>query len=83
MNELMQELKLKLFEILNITDLNPEDLDNDVRLVGGNLDIDSIDILELVMMIEQDYGVKIDNKEVGEQVFTSIRSLAEYIAKNR
>ncbi len=50
--------------------------------MGGNLGIDSIDVLELVMMIEKEYAVKIDNKEVGATAFASLRSLARYIREN-
>ncbi len=47
--------------------------------MGGNLGIDSIDVLEMVIMIEKDYGVKIDNRELGVKVFATLRTLAEYI----
>ena len=50
--------------------------------MGGNLGIDSIDVLEMVIMIEKDYGIKIDNKELGVKVFANLRTLAEYIYKN-
>jgi acyl carrier protein len=51
--------------------------------VGGDLGIDSIDVLELVMMIEKDYGVKIENKELGVKVFASVRALATHISQNQ
>lgn len=51
---------------------NPEDIKDDDPLVGGETGIDSIDVLELVMMIEKDYGVKIDSKELGAKVFASV-----------
>ena len=50
-----------------------------IQLVGGDTGIDSIDVLELVMMIEKDYGVKIESKELGVKVFASVRALATYI----
>ena len=64
-------------------DVTPEEIDSDARLVGGDLDIDSIDVLELVMMIERDYGLVIDSRELGAEVFASLRALADYIQKNR
>ncbi len=79
---LIEELKVKLITILNLTDLTPEDFDEDAQLVGGELGIDSIDVLEMVVMVERDYGVAIDNKEVGEKVFASLADLAEYIRVN-
>ena len=80
---LIDELKIKTLEILNIQDVRPGDIDSDAPMVGNELGIDSIDILELVTVIERDYGVRIDNKELGRKVFTSFRSLAQYIADNR
>jgi len=83
MEALIAELKKKLVETINLPDVNPDLIDINAPLVGGELGIDSIDILELVVMIEQDYGVKIDSKEVGKKVFANFKSLAEYIAEHR
>jgi acyl carrier protein len=82
MKELVEELKVKLIDILNLTDLTPEDIDENEQLVGGEIGIDSIDVLEMVVMIEKDYGVKINNKEVGEKVFATLSGLAGYIREN-
>jgi acyl carrier protein len=81
--ELVGELKVKIIETLGLIDVNPEDLKDDAPLVGGDMGIDSIDVLELVMMIEKDYGVKIENKELGVKVFASVRALATHIFKNQ
>ncbi len=83
MDNLIEELKDKLIDILNLTDVRPADMDADARLVGGELGIDSIDVLEMVVMVEKDYGVVINSQEVGEKVFSSLRSLAAYIQENR
>jgi acyl carrier protein len=83
MEKLILELKAKIIETLDLVDVTPDDIREDDQLVGGDLGIDSIDVLELVMMIEKDYGVKIDNKELGARVFASLRTLAEYIHENR
>ena len=83
MDNLIEELKNKLIDILNLTDVSPADMDADARLVGGELGIDSIDVLEMVVMVEKDYGVVINSQEVGEKVFSSLRSLAAYIKENR
>ena len=80
---LIDELKKKVLDILNIQDVRLSDIDNNAPLVGSELGIDSIDILELVTVIEKDYGVRIDNKELGQKVFTSFTSLAQYISDNR
>ncbi len=82
MQELIEELKGKIIETLYLEDVNPEDIDEKAPLVGGEIGIDSIDILELVMMLEQDYSVIIDNKELGEKVFASLEALAAYVSEN-
>ncbi len=82
MDELIQELKKKLIEILNLSDLSPEDIDENEQLVGGDLGIDSIDVLEMVVMVEKEYDVVINNKEIGEKVFSTLAALAEYIQNN-
>ncbi len=82
MNELIEELKEKLIDILNLQDVKPADLDENEQLVGGDLGIDSIDVLEMVVMVEKDYGVIINNQEVGTKVFASLSSLAEFISEN-
>jgi len=83
MEQLIAELKHKIIETLDLIDVTPDDIKEDERLVGGSLGIDSIDILELVMMIDRDYGIKIESKELGQKVFATLRSLAAYIQANR
>lgn len=82
MNELIEELKIKLIDLLNLTDITPEEFDENARLVGGELGIDSIDVLEMVVMVEKDYGVVINSQEVGEKVFSSLTALAGYIKEH-
>jgi acyl carrier protein len=81
--ELIGELKIKIIETLGLIDVGPEDIKDDAPLVGGDMGIDSIDVLELVMMIEKDYSVKIESKELGVKVFESVRVLATHIFKNQ
>jgi acyl carrier protein len=80
---LVSELKVKIIKTLGLMDVTPEDIKDDSPLVGGDTGIDSIDVLELVMMIEKDYGVKIDSKELGAKVFASVRALATHIFNNQ
>ncbi len=79
MNELITELKSKLITLLNLAEVTPDTFDENARLVGGDLGIDSIDVLEMVVMVEQDYGVVINNQEIGEKVFSTLTALADYI----
>ncbi len=82
MSELIEELKVKLIEILNLQDVTPADFDANAQLVGGELGIDSIDVLEMVVMVEKDYGIVINNQEMGEKIFYSLANLADYIREN-
>jgi acyl carrier protein len=81
--ELVSELKVNIIKTLGLIDVTPEDIKDDSVLVGGDTGIDSIDVLELVMMIEKDYGVKIDSKELGAKVFASVHTLATHIFNNQ
>jgi len=82
MKELVEELKAEILNLLGISDVMPEDIDENARLVGGELGIDSIDTLELIIMIEKKYGVKIPNPQVGREVFASVANMAKYISEN-
>ena len=82
MNTLITELKIKLIALLDLTDITPDAFDEHARLVGGDHGIDSIDLLEIVVMIEKDYGVVINNQEIGEKVFSTQTSLATYIQQH-
>ena len=82
MKELIEALKVKIVDVLNLQEVKPQDIDPNEQLVGGRLGIDSIDVLELVIMLEKDYGVTIDNKEMGAQVFASLQSMAQFITDN-
>jgi len=79
MEKLIKELQSKIVDVLNLTDIGPDDIKPDDQLVGGSLGIDSIDVLEMVIMIEKDYGLRIDNRELGVKVFATLETLAAYI----
>lgn len=79
MDQLISELREKIINALNLQDVTPSDIDPDEQLVGGRLGIDSIDVLEMVMLVEKDYGLTIDSRELGARVFSSVRALATFI----
>jgi acyl carrier protein len=83
MEALIGELKVKLIDTLNLLDVTAEQIDPDATLVGGPLGIDSIDVLELVMMLEKDYGVSVGTRDEGVTAFASLRSLAAFVAERR
>lgn len=82
MEQLIEELKVKIVSILDLAHLPSAHLDVDGPLIGGTLGLDSIDVLEMVIMIEKEYGLRIDNRELGEKVFASLSTLAAYIFEN-
>jgi len=85
MEELIEKLKRELIEELNLEEMTPEDIDADAPLFNEGLGLDSIDALEIILILERNYGVKIKNPSEGEakQIFKSVRSLAEYITANQ
>jgi acyl carrier protein len=82
MEQLINELKVKIVGILDLAGASVTTMDVHGPLVGGSLGLDSIDVLEMVIMIEKEYGVRIDNRELGERVFASLTTLAAYIHEN-
>jgi len=82
LKNLTDELKQKIVQTLNLEDIEPEEIGETDLLVGGELGLDSIDLLELVMMIEKDYGVKIDSEDTAKKVFVNLEILAGYISKH-
>jgi acyl carrier protein len=83
MKELLEELKVKIVDSLGLLDVKPEDIADDAPFFQGGLGLDSVDILELVVLVETDYGIRIDTRELGEQVFVNLETLAKYISENR
>ena len=83
MEELMNTLKKEIFEQLNLQHVKPEDVVNDQPLFGEGLGLDSIDALELIVLLQQKYGIKLANPAEGPKIFYSIKSMAEYITANR
>ncbi|MCQ2116286.1 MAG: phosphopantetheine-binding protein [Bacteroidales bacterium] len=83
MEALIEEIKQNLIEALNLEDITPADIDTDAPLFGEGLGLDSIDALEIILILERNYGIKIENTAATRPVFKSVRSLAEYVAKNR
>lgn len=82
MTELIEDLKVNLIEQLNLEDIEPGDIDPDAPLFGGELDLDSIDALEIIVLLEKEYGIKVQNQEDGKKIFQSVRSIAEHIKAN-
>lgn len=83
MEELIKELKQDIISALNLEDMSPDDIDADAPLFGGGLGLDSIDALELIVLMEKQYGIRLASPAEGKQIFKSVRTMAEYVSKNR
>ena len=81
--ELRRQLKEHLVERLNFEDMTADDIDDDEPLFAGGLELDSIDALEIVVMLESEFGIKVRNEESARQHFRSIASLAEFVEQRR
>ncbi len=79
MDSLEEKLKLQIIEQLNMEDIEPEDIDIDDPLFNEGLGLDSIDALELIVLMEKEYGIKLGDSRKGKEVLYSIRSMADYI----
>lgn len=83
MSELIEQLKTQVIEQLNLEEVSPEDMNPQDPLFGEGLGLDSIDALELIVLLDKVYGIKITDPEEGKKVFYSIDTMAQYIEKHR
>ena len=84
MEDVIAKLKGEIIAQLHFEDMAPDDIDADAPLFGPDgLGLDSIDALELILILEKNYGLKITDMEKGKQVLGSVKSMAEYIVANR
>ncbi|MFM2294088.1 MAG: acyl carrier protein [Verrucomicrobiota bacterium] len=83
MDSLIAELKTKLIAGFRLEGVTPDDINADAPIFGTGLELDSIDALELVAILEQDYGIVILDRAQADQAFASVRALAEFVAANR
>lgn len=81
--ELIQKLKQEIIEVLNLEDLTPADIDADAPLFGEGLGLDSIDALELIVLLERNYGIKLKDAAEGKEVFKSVSVMADYVEAHR
>jgi acyl carrier protein len=83
MEDLILKLKEEIIEVLNLEDVKPDDIDENAPLFGEGLGLDSIDALELIVLMEKNYGIKLKDPAQGKEIFKSVKVLADYIATNR
>ena len=83
MESLKTELKTKIIEVLNLEEVSVKDIDDNDALFGDGLGLDSIDALELIVLLDKDYGIKLSDPKQGKDIFESIETMATFITENR
>lgn len=80
-NELISNLKKQIVEQLNLAETKPEEIETDAPLFGDGLGLDSIDALELIVLLEKHYGIRIEDPKEAKDIFRSVQTMADYIKK--
>ena len=83
MDKLILDLKKQIIAQLNLQDTKPEDIADDQPLFVEGLGLDSIDALELIVLLQQNYKIKLSNADDGPKVFQSVKTMAEYITAHQ
>ncbi|MDR1112720.1 MAG: phosphopantetheine-binding protein [Bacteroidales bacterium] len=83
MDELILQLKNEIINVLNLEGVTPDDIADDAPLFGEGLGLDSIDALELIVLMEKNWGIKLENPNQGREIFASVRSMAAYIEAHK
>ncbi|MET3979643.1 acyl carrier protein [Mucilaginibacter sp. UYP25] len=81
--ELKQQLKLQIIEFLNLSPLTSEEIKDDEPLFGDGLGLDSIDSLELIVLLKKEYGIIIQDPKEGRKILVDVNTIVDYIHKNR
>ncbi|GAC1301150.1 MAG: phosphopantetheine-binding protein [Mucilaginibacter sp.] len=80
--ELKEKLKKQIIQFLNLTDLTPADIKDNEPLFGDGLGLDSIDSLELIVLLKKEYGITIKDPREGRKVLVDVNSMAAYIEEH-
>ena len=83
MDDLIKKLKVEIIEVLNLEDLDIDDIETDAPLFNEGLGLDSIDALELIVLMEKEYGIKIEDPKKGKEIFYSVKTMSDFITKNQ
>jgi len=83
MENLMAALKAQIVEQLNLQEVKPEEIGDDQPLFKDGLGLDSIDALEIIVLLQQHYNIRIANPEPGPEIFYSVRTIAEFITAHQ
>jgi acyl carrier protein len=80
--ELIPQIKELIIKQLNLEGVTPESFDSDMPLFGEGLGLDSIDAIELIVLLDRNYGIKLADPKEGRKVFQSVRTMAEYVKEH-
>jgi len=80
--ELKQTLKKQIIDFLNLS-VKPEDIKDDEPLFGEGLGLDSIDSIELIVLLSREYGINIQDPKEGRKILVDVNTMVDYIEKNR
>ncbi len=83
MENLIDQLKKQIIEVLNLEEMTVADIQTDAPLFGEGLGLDSIDALELIVLLEREYGIKLSNPAEGKEIFHSVKTIADYVTEHR
>jgi acyl carrier protein len=81
--QIRKSLKEMLVKDLALEDINPEDIKDDEILFGEGLGLDSLDAVEIVVLLQRNFGIEIKDMEKGKEIFYSIDTLAKYVYENK
>ncbi len=83
LQDLKQTLKKQIIESLNLEGMKPEDIEDQAPLFGEGLGLDSIDSLELMVLLERNYGIKLEDAREGRKAMESVNAMAQYIIEHQ
>lgn len=81
--ELKQQLKKQIIQFLNLMSVKPEDIKDDEPLFGEGLGLDSIDSIELIVLLNREYGIDIKDPKEGRKILVDINTMVAYIEQHR
>lgn len=79
----MSDLKKQIVEVLNLKHIQPADIGNDQPLFGDGLGLDSIDALELIVLLQRQYNLKLTDPQQGPKIFKTVKTMAEFITAEK
>jgi acyl carrier protein len=84
MDELIKQLKEQIIDVLNLEEMTPDVIDDQASLFGEDgIGLDSIDALELIVLLEKEYGIRLANPSEGKAIFKNVATIADFVSKNR